>query len=101
MLLSTMLAANNEENWQRKQELALRRLAHDDATMLLQPCGFDDFLQMKRHFTQRLKTLQKTYITPVRRHKQALPYAREKWQEYRNQYDRTEGMPHERTNWRI
>ncbi|MEG2719361.1 MAG: protein phosphatase 2C domain-containing protein [Clostridia bacterium] len=101
LLLSTMLAANSEADWQHRLELALGRLAHDDATLLLQFCGFESYAQLKQHFQQRLTALKHGYITPIRRHRQALPYTREKWQEYREQYDRTEGVPNERTNWRI
>ena len=67
---------------------------------------------MSRHFRRRRNSaqtgpaarralLQKRFITPVRRKRRNVDFARGKWQEYRTEYDWTEGGRDERFDWRI
>ncbi|MEG0741248.1 MAG: protein phosphatase 2C domain-containing protein [Clostridia bacterium] len=93
LLLSTMLAADCVENWQEKLEIALSKLAHDDATVLGALCGFESYQQMKQLLAPRREALRRAFITPVRKSGQSLELARERWGEYRKGYDW--GLRHE------
>lgn len=101
LLLDTLHSAKSWESWQRKLQNRIAKLAHDDATLLWQPCGFEDFAAFKQALTARRETLQKRFITPVRRKRRDTAFAREKWLEYRSNYDRTEGDRNERADWRL
>ena len=100
MLLSTMNAANDMAGWGRKLEIALNRLAHDDATVVCVAYGFESFADMSRKLSARRTALSQRYIAPVRKRGGELALAREKWNEYRATYDWTEGKD-DATNWRI
>lgn len=101
LLMNTLRSATSYESWVRKLTNALKKLAHDDATILCQPCGFGSFTSMKQHLLPRREALQKTYITPVRRRAHNITFARDKWLAYQTQYDWTAGGKHERADWRI
>lgn len=101
LLLSTMLAANTPESWERRMQTALRKLAHDDATILCLLCGFQSFDEVKAHFAPRRETLKNTLITPVRRRRHDMAFKREKWREYEKSYDWTGGAQHGQNDWRI
>lgn len=101
LLLNTLHTAKSWESWQRKLQNELAKLAHDDATLLWQPCGFDDFSALKQTFAPRRELLQKHFITPVRRKRRDADFARVKWLAYRSTYDWTEGERDERADWRI
>lgn len=102
LLLNALQAAKSYERWQAKLLSLIRKVAHDDATLLLQPCGFTDFEDMKRRLLPRRERLQKGFITPVRRRKGDLPYARERWLAYRATYDWTaSGGCYEQQDWRL
>ena len=101
LLLTTLMTAISYESWQKKLTTALKKLANDDATLLMQPCGFADFEQLKQRLLPRREVLQKSCITPVRRRKGDIAFARDKWRMYRDGYDRTQGGQHERPDWRI
>jgi len=101
LLLDTLLSAKSMRSWERKLGNQIRKLAQDDATLLLQPCGIADLDDLKRRLAPRREILQKQYITPVRRRKRDVAFARERWQAYRQEYDWTQGGSHERMDWRI
>ena len=101
LLLKTLLSARSWESWQKKLGTQLKKIAQDDATLLLEPCMTESFEAFQKRLSSRLQLLQKTYITPVRRHKGDWAYAREKWLSYRENYDWTGGGRHARMDWRI
>lgn len=101
LLLVTLLSSNSWKSWEKKLHNQLKKLSQDDATLLLQPCGVEDIEELKSLLTARKTEMQKRFITPVRRRQGDAAYAREKWLEYRVQYDWTEGGRHERMDWRI
>lgn len=100
LLLDTLLSAKSWTSWEKKLTNRIRKMAQDDATLLLLPCdeGFESFQQRMK---QRRTELQKAFITPVRRRKRDVAFAREKWKLYQETYDWTEGGNHERMDWRI
>lgn len=101
LLLTTLLSSSSWTAWEKKLSRQLEKLAQDDATILLQPCGVENMDALKALLLPRKTELQKRFITPVRRHRGDTTYAREKWLEYRSQYDWTMGGKHERMDWRI
>lgn len=101
LLLNTLHSAVSWESWQRKLHNQFKKLAHDDATLLWQPCGFPDFAAIKQRMAPRRELLQKRFITPVRRKRQDAGFAHAKWLEYREDYDWTEGGRDERADWRL
>lgn len=101
LLLTTLLSSSSWTAWEKKLSRQLEKLAQDDATILLQPCGVENMDALKALLLPRKTELQKRFITPVRRHRGDTAYAREKWLEYRSQYDWTMGGKHERMDWRI
>lgn len=102
LLLDTLKTANGWKGWQKKLASALKRVAQDDAAILLAPCGIVDFETFKQQMAVRREFFKKQFITPCRRHRADLHFVREKWLTYREQYDWTgEGSTHERMDWRI
>jgi len=101
LLLNTLISARSWESWRKKLCNQLKKLAQDDATILLQPCGMADLESLQKMLAPRRAFLQKQFITPVRRHRRDVGYAREKWRLYRETYDWTEGGRHERMDWRV
>lgn len=101
LLMDTLLASKSWSSWETKLGNQLKKLAQDDATLLLQPCGLTDINELKRQLAPRRERLQRMYITPVRRHKHDIGFARERWVAYCREYDWTEGGSHERMDWRI
>lgn len=101
LLLSTLHGAKSLQSWQRKLQNALGKVSADDCTLLLALFGFQDIEQMKAAMEPRRLYLQRNFITPVRRRKQDRNFARQKWVDYRMEYDWTEGASYGETNWRI
>lgn len=101
LLLNTLRASADWDGWERRLLNQLKKAAHDDATVLLAPLGFGDIEAAREAFAPRRAALQKRFITPVRRKRRDVDYARRKWQEYRAAYDWTEGGSHERFDWRV
>lgn len=100
LLLDALKKAGSWTGWQKKLTSALKRLAQDDAVILLAPCGWKDFDDCRQRLSLRRETLKKQFVTPCRRRRGDVAFAREKWQEYRKNYDWTGGT-HERMDWRI
>ena len=71
------------------------------AAVLLAPLGFETIEDAREALAPRRALLQKRFITPVRRKRRDMAFARGKWQEYRTAYDWTEGGTHERFDWRV
>lgn len=92
LLLDTLRLAKNISDWEQRLQKCIAANAQDDATMLMLPIGFQDFDQMKETLMPRRKSLQKQFITPVRRHKGDIHYAHEKWLQYQPLYDCTEAQ---------
>lgn len=92
LLLDTLKPAKNMNDWERRLSKRIAANAQDDATLLLMPVGFDDFVQMKDLLLLRREALKKQFITPVRRHKGDIAYARVKWLQYKPGYDCTEEL---------
>ena len=101
LLLQTLLSARSWMSWQKKLAHQLKKIAQDDATILLMPCGAEDFESFKKRFILRRAALQEEFITPVRRRRGDVEYARQKWRIYRENYDWTGGGRHARMDWRI
>lgn len=90
LLWDALKSAKSWSAWQQKLQKAVSRIAQDDATMTIIPCGTADFLTFQQALLPRREALQKQFITPVRRKKGDVEFARERWQEYRMTYDWTE-----------
>ena len=101
LLIDTLLSAKSWDSWQRKLRNLIGKMAQDDATLLIEPCGVEAMADLQACMAPRREVLQKQFITPVRRHRKDLDYIREKWQQYRENYDWTEGGRHERMDWRV
>ena len=101
LLLDTLRASADWDGWERRLLNQLKKAAHDDATVLLAPLGFEGIDAAREAFAARRALLQKRFITPVRRKRRNVDFARGKWQEYRTEYDWTEGGRDERFDWRI
>ena len=90
LLWDALKSAKSWNAWQTKLHKAVSRIAQDDATLIAVPCGTEEFAAFKQALMSRRDTLQKQFITPVRRKKGNLEFARERWLEYRKTYDWTE-----------
>lgn len=90
LLLDTLRKAGSSADWERKLHYQIARNAQDDATLLTLIRGYDSFDQLKANLLVRRDALQKQFITPVRRRRGDLAYARQKWLQYKCEYDRTE-----------
>lgn len=101
LLVDTLLTAKSWAGWQRRLENRIGKWAQDDATLLLYPCGAEDLVALQRRLAPRRAFLQRNYITPVRRHKGNIAFARERWQSYRQTYDWTEGGRDGAVDWRL
>ena len=101
LLLDTLMGAASWESWQKKLQNRINKLAQDDATLLMEPCGVRTFEEMKKALLPRRAVLQKQFVTPCRRHSRDAAYQQEKWLEYKENYDWTQGGTHERMDWRI
>lgn len=101
LLLNTLRASADWDGWERRLLNQLKKAAHDDATVLLAPLGFETIEDAREALAPRRALLQKRFITPVRRKRRDMAFARGKWQEYRTAYDWTEGGTHERFDWRV
>lgn len=99
LLLTTLEASADLESWQRKLSKALGRYASDDSTLALAFFGVESFSQLRDEFAARRAQLQARYITPVRRRKQSIDYARGLWEEYRQTYERYEEVRN--ADWRL
>ena len=101
LLLNTLLSSRSWMGWEKKMMHQLQKIAQDDATVLMQPCGVTDIEALKTMLAPRREALQRRFITPVRRRRGDVAYARKKWMEYRLEYDWTTGGQHERMDWRV
>lgn len=101
LLVDTLLSAKSWAGWTKRLENRIGKYAQDDATLLLQPCGAPDLAALQRRLIPRRVLLQKNYITPVRRHRGEVAFARERWQSYRQTYDWTEEGHDGAADWRI
>ena len=90
LLWDALKSAKNWTAWEQKLQKTISRIAQDDATLIAVPCGTEEFALFKQALMSRRDTLQKQFITPVRRKKGNLEFARERWLEYRKTYDWTE-----------
>lgn len=90
LLLDTLKKAKSMREWERCLCKRVAANAQDDATLLLLPVGFETFEQLKSALLPRREILQKRFITPVRRRRGDIQYAREKWLQYKPDYDCTE-----------
>lgn len=90
LLLDALKASKSWEGFEGKLAGSIKKNAQDDATLLAAPFGMSDFDEAKAALLPRRETLQKQFITPVRRKKGDLSFARERWQQYRPGYDWTE-----------
>ena len=99
LLLSTLQAATSLAGWQSRLRNALGKLASDDSTLAMTCFGFEQFEDLQAFFAPRRAMLQAKYITPVRRRKQSIDYARGLWAEYRQNYELSEEVRH--ADWRL
>lgn len=94
LLLDALKAASDWKDWQKKLKKACATAAQDDATLVLYLHETGEYEPFRNQMMQRRETLQKRFITPVRRKKGNLDFARERWQAYRQTYDWTEEENH-------
>ena len=99
LILITLEASVDLESWQRRLSKALGRFASDDSTLALAFFGVESFAQLRDEFAARRAQLQAHYVTPVRRRKQSIDYARGLWEEYRQTYERYEEVRN--ADWRL
>ncbi len=101
LLLSTLKDAPHMAGWQRRLKNALEKVASDDCTLLIAAYGYASFEALKASLEERRLFLQREYITPVRRRRQAAEFARQKWRAYQTDYDRTGGENNGEPDWRV
>lgn len=101
LLLDTLMSAAGWESWQKKLHNRLKKIAQDDATLLMEPCGVKTFEEIKKALLPRRAKLQKQFVTPCRRHSRDAAYQKATWLEYKEHYDWTQGGTHERMDWRL
>ena len=101
LLLSTLRDSASMETWQKKMASVFQKIAADDCTILMALVGYESFDTLKANMEARCVELQSEYITPVRRRRQRLDYAREKWEVYRKEYDWTEVKNNAELDWRV
>ncbi len=101
LLLDTLLHSFSMGSWKKELEKALCLQPQDDTTLLLSPHGFASFRDMQQYFRPRYRVLKDEYIKPICRRNHEQDTVRALWQRYRIGYDRTEGIAHERTYWRV
>ena len=89
LLLDTLRNARSMADWNRRLQRQIAANAQDDAT-LAAVCLCESFEQLKAVLLSRREQLQSSMITPVRRKKGNVDFARQKWLLYREGYDRTE-----------
>ncbi|NLI21278.1 MAG: hypothetical protein GX418_07015 [Clostridiales bacterium] len=99
LLLSTLQAARDLESWQSRLQKALGGLASDDCTLALVCYGVDRFETLQACFAKRRAALQSTFVTPVRRRRQNIDFARGLWADYRQGYEPDEEGRH--ADWRL
>lgn len=99
LLLETLAASPTLESWQARLTRSLGRIASDDSTLALAGFGFSSFEALKAHLAPRLSELKTRFVTPVRRRKQSVEYARSLWTEYRVSYELKEEARH--AVWRL
>lgn len=90
LLWDTLKGASDWNGWKQKLKKVVAHNAQDDATLVVIPCGTNDFAVFTQALLPRRDALQKQFITPVRRKKGNMDFARERWQSYRENYDWTE-----------
>ena len=99
LLLNTLEAATTLDGWQKRLGGALTRLASDDCTLAMAAFGFADFAAMRTFYQPRRADLQARFVTPVRRRRQSVDFARGLWAEYRKGYELSEEVRH--ADWRL
>ena len=99
LLLTTLQAASDVNGWRTRLRNALARVASDDSTLLIVCYGFDTFDALKAHFAQRRCALQTQFVTPIRRRRQNIDFARNLWEDYRQGYELHEEVRN--ADWRL
>lgn len=94
LLLDALKAASGWKDWQKKLKKACAAAAQDDATLVVCLHETGQYEAFRSRMMLRREALQKQFITPVRRKKGNLAFARERWQIYRQTYDWTEEESH-------
>ena len=101
LLLWTLHKAPDLEGWKRRLHSRLARMASDDCTLQLVLYGYGSFEELKASMEERRLALQRLYITPVRRRKADLDFARDRWRAYQPGYDWTERTGQGEPDWRV
>lgn len=101
LLLDTLMQAENMERWREGLSHALRGAASDDCTIVAALYGYATFEEVKKTFGQRKARLNRRFTLPIRKQGFASEVMARKWNQYRPEYDWTEGVPHGDGNWRI
>lgn len=99
LLLETLAASPTLESWQARLNRALSRIASDDSTLALAGFGFSSFDALKACLAPRRTELKTRFVTPVRRRRQSVEYARALWAEYRLGYELKEEARN--ADWRL
>jgi len=90
LLLTTLEASADLEGWRNRLHKALRKLASDDSTLAIACFGAETFSEWKASLAGRRAVFQNQFVTPVRRRRQNVEYARGLWTDYRQHYERCE-----------
>ena len=84
LLVDTLWAAKDMEDWQKKLADRIKRITGDDYTMGIAAVGYKNFKQLKASLTKRKRDLFRKYIAKL---KEASPDEKaELWEEYKKFY---------------
>jgi len=99
LLLKTLEASSDLDGWRTRLGASLAGFASDDATLAMACYGADTFDAFRNAFEGRRAALQAQFVTPVRRRRQNIDYARTLWESYRENYELSEEVRH--ADWRL
>lgn len=90
LLLKTLEASGDLSGWRNRLSASLAKFASDDCTLVMACYGADTFEELKSFFEGRRASLQTKFVTPVRRRRQNIDFARGLWEDYRHGYELSE-----------
>lgn len=99
LLLKTLEASSDLTGWRNHLTASLAKLASDDSTLAIACYGADTFEELKTAFEGRRAALQAKFVTPVRRRRQNIDFARSLWEDYRQGYELREEVRN--ADWRL
>lgn len=94
LLLKTLETSSDLPGWRNRLNTSLTKFASDDCTLTMVCYGVDTFEELKTSFEGRRAALQAKFVTPVRRRRQNIDFARSLWDDYRHGYELSEEERH-------